>query len=156
MTRKIEIKNAQVLSCEIGYDENQKLTGWLVCNINNAARQGFGGLDLNAGNNATVFLNNVLQVVGGGSLEDLKGKAVRIQHKVVTDDEGNVDPNATSILAIGNFMLPYWYVLDKAEIIQKDVPDEPAETETVVVDMDGKKHYGMKAEPGAMGAEFQK
>ena len=150
MSNKKQIKNAVIGEVFIGMTEENVLTAWVILNFG-IAKQGFGGLDLSLDGNANTFLVSVLNVVGVPEVKQLVGKAVRVEH------------DHTKVYAIGNFIDDKWYHIDgrpqviDAEAVEVTLTDEEkanAATPDVIVDEDGKKHYGLDAEPGKMGASI--
>ena len=154
MSNKKQIKNAVIGEVFIGMTEENILTAWVILNFG-IAKQGFGGLDLSIDGNAKTFLVSVLNVVGVPEVKQLVGKAVRVEH------------DHSKVYAIGNFIDDKWYHIDgKPQVIDAEVVEvtRPAEltdeekanaaTLDVVVDEEGKKHYGLNAEPGKMGASI--
>lgn len=141
-----EIKNAVISEVFIGFSTNNELTSWIIMNFG-IAKQGFGGLDFSINNNAVNFLASVLAVVGVAKTNDLIGKAVRVEH------------DRAKIYAIGNYVEDRWYNIDTGVISEgQQAPiaceDDVADITPPTVDQDGKKHYGLKADPGAMGAKL--
>jgi hypothetical protein len=150
MTQTIEntqIKNGVISEVLIGIaSDTKQLTAWVVINFGQY-KQGFGGLDLSKGNNALVFLTNVLTVVGVPNTADLVGKAVRVEH------------DQTKIYGLGNFMNDgQWYNIDTGAVqsvppSQVPPPAAPKQPDLTVVEKDGKKHYTGNSEAGVVGAE---
>ena len=147
---EIEIKNAVICEAQIGFASKEKITAWIITN-DGMAKQGFGGVDLTNDNLAAKFLMQVFRVVGVGTLEQLLTKPVRIRR------------DKTKIYYLGNYVSDVWLNVDTLELSTLDgrpilpIPDEPPAAElppTVSVDSDGKKHYGIPAEPGKMGAKL--
>ena len=146
-----EIKNAVISEVFIGLDDHKKLTSWVILNFG-GAKQGFGGLDFMSDNNAATFLAAVLNVVGVLEVKDLVGKAVRVEHDL------------TKVSALGNFIDNIWYRLYPAATVGSGTTavEQPVQdavstydpTAAVTVDADGKKHYGLKAEMGVVGADL--
>ena len=137
-----KIKNGVVSEVVIGITDTGQLTAWLVINFG-LHKQGFGGLNLGVGNNAFIYLTNVLNIVGVKDTESLKGKAVRVEH--ITN----------KILGLGNFIEEKWYNIDLG-VIQDVPPSQTADSNTpvpneMVEDASGKKHHKLKAEAGVIG-----
>ena len=142
-----EIKNAVVSEFQIGFSETQSLTAWLVVNFG-MAKQGFGGLDLSNDNAAAKFIAGVLNIVGVGTVEQLAGKAVRVEH-----DE-------TKIYKLGNFIDSRWLSIDTLEITDgivnvdetqvEGAEGQAATTETATA-ADSAGSHSMNAEAGVIG-----
>ena len=139
MTR--EIKNAVVSEFQIGFSETQSLTAWLVVNFG-MAKQGFGGLDLSNDNNAAKFIAGVLNIVGVGTVEQLNGRPVRVEH-----DE-------TKIYRLGNYIEDRWLLIDTLETTGTTLNVNETQVEGAEGQADSSEGSGahtMSAEPGVIG-----
>jgi hypothetical protein len=96
-------KNAVIISATINNEDHGLLSAWVHLNYGGSG-QGFGGYNLYAPksqgegpNLCGLFIWRVLEVVGVGKWEDLKGKTIR-----VSATNGGVD-------AIGHIVEDKWF-----------------------------------------------
>jgi len=96
----LEIKNAKIVDTSLGYEGHGIMTFWLHLNYGGGSCQAFGGYSLGGKNkgwkHAMGLIETVLEVVGVGTWEDLKGEHIRVKAE------------HEKVHAIGNFLDDEW------------------------------------------------
>ncbi len=92
----MEIKNAKINSTSLGREDHGILSGYLNLQYDSSSGQSFGGYSLH-GEAMSIFVDNVLKIVGVETWEELIGKYVRVKQ-----DDGKV-------YEIGNLLEDKWF-----------------------------------------------